>query len=696
MRTGLFAGSAILGALVAGPASSQPSAAPSVDVAAATRQLLPLPEHLDLVPGRLPLGADFAVATRFSDQRLTRALRRATMRLERRMGAPLSRTVRRDTAGAALVVVVQRSGPAVPTLGENESYTLDLSSRQAVLRAPQVVGALRGLETFLQLIQRDSTGFFLPLGRISDRPRFPWRGLLIDVSRHFEPVTVIERNLDAMAMVKLNVLHWHLSDDQGFRVESRRYPKLQRLGSDSEYYTRAQIRDVVAYARDRGIRVVPEFDMPGHTTSWLVAYPRLASTPGPWAIAREFDVFNAAFDPTREEVYAFIEGFVSDMAPLFPDAYWHIGGDEVNGTLWTENRSIRRAMRRLHVSDAPSLHAVFNRRLSRILRAHGKHMVGWDEILHPDLPKSTVVQSWRGPESLIAGVRQGYAGILSAGYYLDAMSPSLAHYAVDPLPADAGLDSAQAARVLGGEVCMWGELVWSETIDARLWPRTAAVAERLWSPRAVTDGNELYRRLTTVNVLLEEAGTEQVSGPDRMLRRMAASDLTGPLDILFDVAEPVSLKQRQHLRRANQLTPLVAPGDIARPDPNGARDIQATVTTFLQDSAGAVGARDSLSRTFGRWRAAAAEIHALAAQAPLARDADSAAAILATMATSGDEAIDFLRRRTPPPSDWLARQLALLDQAAQPRGLLHLTIVPPMRDLIMAAGNTGPRAGPTP
>ena len=175
----------------------------------------------------------------------------------------------------------------VQQLGEDESYRLEITPQQARLTAPNPLGVLRGLETFLQLVEPGPKAFQVPVVDIEDHPRFPWRGLHLDVSRHWMPLEVVKRNLDGMAAVKLNVFHWHLSDDQGFRVESKRFPKLQELGSDGLYYTQDQVREVIAYARDRGIRVVPEFDMPGHTTSWLVGYPELASAPGPYQIERQ-------------------------------------------------------------------------------------------------------------------------------------------------------------------------------------------------------------------------------------------------------------------------------------------------------------------------------------------------------------------------------------------------------------------------
>ena len=181
----------------------------------------------------------------------------------------------------------------------------------------------------------------MPAISIDDSPRFPWRGLMIDVSRHFIPLDVLKRNLDGMAAVKLNVFHWHLSDNQGFRVESKKFPKLHELGSDGLYYTQDEVRDLIAYARERGIRVVPEFDMPGHSTAWFVGYPELASGPGPYEIERKWGVFDPAMDPTREETYKFLDEFIGEMARLFPDQFFHIGGDEVNGKQWDANPKIQ-------------------------------------------------------------------------------------------------------------------------------------------------------------------------------------------------------------------------------------------------------------------------------------------------------------------------------------------------------------------
>ena len=309
---------------------------------------------------------------------------------------------------ATLSIECAAAGSAYPKLGEDESYSLEVGAQHATLKANTVLGAIRGLETILQLVSANQGGYFLPLVSIQDKPRFAWRGLMIDVSRHWQPVEVVKRNIDGLAAVKMNVFHWHLTDDQGFRVESKRFPKLQEMGSDGLYYTQEQVREVIAYAADRGIRVIPEFDMPGHTTSWFVGYPDLASAPGPYHIERKFGIFDPAMDPTREETYRFLDGFLGEMAELFPDEYIHIGGDENNGKQWKANPRIQEFMLKHGLKDAPALQAYFNQRVLKILQKHGKKMIGWDEVLTPDLPKDVVVQSWRGTKSLADGAKRGY------------------------------------------------------------------------------------------------------------------------------------------------------------------------------------------------------------------------------------------------------------------------------------------------
>ncbi|MGH7590041.1 MAG: beta-N-acetylhexosaminidase, partial [Gemmatimonadales bacterium] len=449
--------------------------------------LMPWPRSVTWNTGALHLDSNFTVTVSGrTDPRLERALGRAIERLGRRSGITFSRAILHGPTGS-LVVTAKSAGSAIPDLSQDESYALDVTATGATLDAATSVGIIRGLETLLQLVSADSSGYFLPAVAIQDAPRFRWRGLLLDVGRHFEPVAVVKRTVDWMALAKLNVLHWHLSDDQGFRVESKRYPRLQEFGSDGLFYTQVQIKDVVAYAADRGIRVVPEFDIPGHSSSWFVGYPQLASGKGPYAIQRTWGVFDPAFDPTRESVYQFLDGFIGEMTTLFPDAFWHIGGDEVPGTEWKANPRIQQWMKVHRLADNAALQAYFNRRLIAILARHHRQVVGWDEILNPALPKTAVIQSWRGTNYLGDAAKQGYRGILSAPYYLDHIDPAGQLYQADPLPVAAGLSDEEAARVLGGEACMGGEYVVPETVESRIWPRMLAVAERFWSPASVAD-----------------------------------------------------------------------------------------------------------------------------------------------------------------------------------------------------------------
>jgi hexosaminidase len=311
-------------------------------------------------------------------------------------------------ANATLLVRAEHASKPIQDVSEDEGYTLDVSASGAKLTAPNPLGIMHGLQTFLQLVEVSPGGFAASAVHIEDSPRFSWRGLTIDVSRHFISVDTLKRNMDGMAAVKMNVLHLHLSDDQGFRIASRQFPKLVEMGWDGQYYTKAQIRDLIAYAIDRGVRVVPEFDMPGHSTSWFVGYPELASAQGPYQIERRWGIFDPAMDPSREQTYKFLDKFIGEMTDLFPDHYFHIGGDEVNGKQWDANPKIREFIRVHNLKSNQELQEYFTLRVQKIVSRHHKIMVGWDEILAPGMPKDSVIQSWRGQDSLAAA---GEAGI---------------------------------------------------------------------------------------------------------------------------------------------------------------------------------------------------------------------------------------------------------------------------------------------
>ncbi len=664
------------------------SARPAAARQAPTHTLMPVPAEFAWADGALTLDSTFAVGyAGFRDGRLERAVGRAFERLRARTGLALRTAPAAGAERATLVLDVAGPGEAIQSPAEDESYRLEVTPAQARLSARTVVGALRGLETLLQLVTADARGWRVPAARIADRPRFPWRGLLLDAGRHFMPVDVVLRQLDAMAQVKLNVLHWHLTEDQGFRVESRRFPRLHGLGSDGRYYTQAEIRQVVAYARDRGIRVVPEFDMPAHTTAWFVGYPELAAGPGPYAIERRWGVFDPNFEPTREAVYAFLDRFVGEMVTLFPDRSWHVGGDESNGVQWRQNPRIRAFMRARGIPDEAALQAYFNRRLSRILARHGRRMVGWDEILHAGTPAGSVIQSWRGAHSLVEAARRGFGGILSSGYYLDHMKTAAEHYAVDPLPAASGLDADAAARVLGGEACMWAEYVTPETVDGRVWPRLAAIAERLWSPASVTDVADMYRRLAAQSVRLEEAGVRHLAGPPAMLRRLAqAADVPLLLDLARSV-EPLGLGERVRRERVTQLVPLVRLEDAAVPDAPLRRDLARWTGAALGAGDAARAARDTLGALFTGWERDGARLRALAPGSPLLADAAIAGDARARLGALGREALAHLGT-SGRDSAWQQQVRAALDTLAKPvdAAVLRLVGAPDVLRLVEGAG----------
>ena len=612
-------------------------------LSSSTLPLMPLPWSVQPTAGRMPVDSNFFVAIQgVPSKRLRSAVKRAIQRISQRSGATL-RLCHDKSCQGNLLISADTIGQGIQSTSEDESYSLDIDSNRARLHAHTEVGAIRGLETVVQLLDAEADGFFLPAVHIDDRPRFPWRGLLIDPARHWLSVDVVKRLLDGMAAVKLNVLHWHLSDDQGFRVESRVFPRLHQMGSDGQYYRQSEIREIVAYAHDRGIRVVPEFDMPGHSHSWFIGYPQLASAPGPYEFKYYLGGDSVPMDVTRESTYEFIDKFVAQMAALFPDKYWHIGGDEVDATPWDANPAIAAFKKRHGMKDNAALQVYFNQRLVRILQKHGKRMMGWDEIINPDLPKNIVVQSWRGQETLALTAKQGYDSILSAPYYLDKMFPTATYYAGDPLPAESALSAAEATHVLGGEVCVWGELVSEENIESRTWPYAAAVAERLWSPREVNDVPGMYRRLDIVSLRLEEAGSFHMTNMDAMLRRAAGGDLPPLVRDFIELLQPLRLGLRQELSRPIQLTPLTRLGDIVVADPPEARKFAAQVDALVKGnpSTPLCAPRSGSSSTNG-----SNEVNhsSLADHAPLFREAEATSGDLSELASAGEEALLFRNR----------------------------------------------------
>ena len=647
--------------------------------------LMPQPSQLSAREGRLVITPSFKTITdHFKDARLNNAIIRSLGRIQNRTGAAIPTSAETDAASATLLISVEGAGAAVQSVDEDESYSLEITSSSAHLRSATVVGAMHGLATLEQLIQSDATGPFIPAVSLHDTPRFRWRGLMIDCARHFMPIDVLKRTLDAMASVKLNVFHWHLSEDQGFRIESKAFPKLTEFGSDGLFYTQQEAREIVAYARERGIRVIPEFDMPGHTTAWFVGYPDLASGPGPFQIERKFGIFDPVMDPTRESTYKFLDTFIGEMAAIFPDHFLHIGGDENNGVEWKANARIQSFMREHNLKDTAALQNYFNERLLKILEKHGKRMIGWDEILTPNLPKDVIVQSWRGFDSLAAGARDGYTGILSAGYYLNLMSSAEHHYAVDPLPQTSDLSPEQQERILGGEACMWMEQTSPVDFDSRVWPRTAAIAERLWSPSGTNDVDDMYRRLEVESIRLESFGLTHISQRDTSLRQLSGTREIGPLQILASILEPVVFDERAHLQHANQLTPLDLLVDALPPDPPSRHHFELLTRAYLQKPAARPQEQSELTAKFNAWITAEPAILSLMANSPLLAQAEPRAHQLAELGTVGLDAVSYLSSGLPAAAGWKAAKLAVLDDAEKPQALVRFTVVKPLRDLVNA------------
>jgi len=644
--------------------------------------------------GVLPIDASFSVELEgYREPRIDRAAQRFLRDLSHVTGIPISNQVS-NHAKATLLVRAQHASKPIQDVNEDEGYTLDVSASGAKLTAPNALGVIHGLQTFLQLVEVTPGGFVASAVHIEDSPRFPWRGLTIDVSRHFISVATLKRNIDGMAAVKMNVLHLHLSDDQGFRIASSQFPKLVEMGSDGQYFTKAEIRDLIDYASDRGVRVVPEFDMPGHSTAWFVGYPELASGPGPYQIERRWGIFDPVMDPSREPTYEFLDKFIGEMSELFPDHYFHIGGDEVNGKQWDANPKIREFMRVHNLKNNQELQEYFTLRVQKIVSKHHKIMVGWDEILAPGMPKDSVIQSWRGQDSLAAAAKQGYSGILSSGYYLDAMAPAKKYYSVDPMSdADATLNADQQKRILGGEACMWAEFITDDNIDSRIWPRAAAISERLWSASQVQDVNSMYIRLSAVSRYLELLGLRHRSNVRLMLSRMAGTDNIAALLTLADVAEPASLQIREEeAEKAGGIQtsdiPLNRMVDAVLPESEVARQFSQDVDQFVSSKFQDAKAKSNIRVLLLAWRDNGHELRPLLQNSFLLKELAPVSQTLSSLAGAGLQALDYIDKGERGPDSWHKEQIAIFQQAEKPAADLFLAVAPAVHKLVEASATS--------
>lgn len=640
------------------------------------------------------------------DSPATPALRLAVQRFEQRLATLTTPQNTASLPGAApaaySVHIHYRQDAAFPRPAMREDYSLHTTSTQAQLDAQEPVGILRGLTTLLQLVRLEASGPVIAQASITDSPRFIWRGLMIDTSRHFMPLPALLRQLDAMEMVKLNVLHLHLSDGAAFRVESRLYPRLtgtEQPDGLRTFYTQAEISQLVRAAAERGIRVVPEFDTPGHTFAILRAYPELAAQ-HPLNTTDRAEINRAAMDPTNPATLVFVNRLYAEMARLFPDPVFHIGGDEVVARQWLQNSHIAAYMKQHKLADTAALQAGFSKQVALALHARGKTIMGWDEILAADLPPGTLIQSWRGPSHTLDATRAGYGTIISGAYYLDRLLPARAYYETDPLDTRKGaaeaaaaaqttgpggtapaalasasstpenrqaedtplppLSAEQVAHVLGAEAVLWTEVIDDSMLDARLWPRTAALAERFWSPAALCKGESLAPRLTVMRDRLDLLGLHTTQQTLEGLERMAPGE-TGPAQVLLSAVSPVrnyahnhEFLQIRHKETATQ-QPLGALADIALPDTPLADLFNTEVAAFI---AGETALKPDLIRMLTLWADNDEAFQRAAAHHPSLTAGLGASAELAALAQAGLAALG--QGRTP---GWRERAHAALDTA---------------------------------
>jgi len=646
-------------------------------------KLMPIPQKIEWGEGKFRIEEKLSLQINLNAARIQKASNRFLQRLSKKTGLflenPFSKYSKNPSKNQ-LNIIIEREGRV--TLDEDESYILDITHNLILLKSKTDIGALWGLETLLQLIESDDEGYYFRVGTLNDYPRFPWRGLMIDACRHFIPVEVIKRNLDGMASVKMNTFHWHLSEDQGFRVESKIYPKLHELASDGLYYTQEQIRDIIAYADERGIRVIPEFDVPGHATAILSAYPELASAPGPYQIEREWGIFDPTINPINEKTYTFLENLFNEMCDLFTGEHFHIGGDENNGKQWNENEEIQKFMTEKNIADNHELQSYFNKKLLNILNENNKIMVGWDEILHESMPNNVVIQSWRGTDAIIESAKKGFQTILSEGYYIDLMQPTDFHYLNDPIPIGIQLDEAEKKLVLGGEATMWSEMTSPETIDSRIWPRTAAIAERLWSSQRINNVNSMYKRLEIISFNLEEHGLTHLKNHEMMLRRLTNNNDIQPLKNLVAVIEPVKIYKRNELKKQTQQTPLTRVVDAASADAKVARDFRTLIEQLLSQINHSEELILEIKACLELWKHNHEKLKPIIAKSPILIEIEPLSESLSDLGRIGLEILEIKLKNSVLGESERKEFLHIIQEAMKPVAQTELMIVSSIEDLV--------------
>ena len=419
------------------------------------------------------------------------------------------------------------------TLG-NEGYLLEINSERIIIRASKDAGIFYGIQTLKQLIfpsQQKEEGWIIPAVKIEDKPRFKWRGMMLDVGRHLYPVTFIKKFIDLLAMHKMNTFHWHLTEDQGWRIEIKKYPKLHQIGSQRTasqppedenkldgkpyggFYTQKEIKEIVAYAASRFITVIPEIEMPGHSLSALASYPELGCSGGPYEVSPRWGVIKDVYCGGNEQVYTFLENVLKEVLELFPSPVIHIGGDEVPKDRWRDCPKCQTMIKKQGLKDEDELQSYFIKRVEKFLIANGRQLIGWDEILEGGLAPNAKVMSWRGIEGGIKAALAGHDVVMSptthcyfdyyqsksgdeppGRYWKGAFLPLEKVYAFEPVPEE--LSKEQALHILGTQGNIWTEFIpTGKHVEYMAFPRGTALSEVMWSASEVRDYQDFMLRL---------------------------------------------------------------------------------------------------------------------------------------------------------------------------------------------------------
>lgn len=498
--------------------------------------LLPRPVQQTPDSGEFDLSGEVAVvasepSTRALGGWLVSALNESSAR-----GARVAALSERVAGGPAIVLAIK---PAANATG-SEAYLLSVASMRVTVESPTADGVARGIATLLQLADTAALGGStkIPAQSIRDEPRYRWRGMLLDSGRHFMPVDVVKKYIDLLAYHKMNVLHWHLTEDQGWRLEIRSHPALTEIGAwrkatrESEqprdrdgryggFYTQSEVREIVAYAAARQILVVPEIELPGHAQAALAAYPKLSCSGGPFEVSTKWGVHEDVYCAGNDDVFKLIEDVLAEVVELFPSPYIHIGGDEVPKTRWRGCPKCQARMKSLGLKNEDELQSYFVRRVAEFLATKNRRIIGWDEILDGGAPQGAVVQSWRGFDGAIAAARSNHDVIVSptSHCYLDyaqvrgngepefmGFLPLEEVFRFEPTPP--ALNADQARRILGGQGNLWSEHLPPSRLDYQAFPRLSAIAEILWSPAEPRDFGEFKARLATHLKRLEARGVK--------------------------------------------------------------------------------------------------------------------------------------------------------------------------------------------